>query len=153
MVFTFNFTCRYILYLQSFRVRQTLSLLHGWFSYKFLVLREVWSATFLLSDWWWILINNLLKSNNQRLIIPAWFFLSRPRIKLLLSIWQFPSLQITLPDNLYPGKKKVRYWMFLRCEPATTTTTTTSHGGGWGRDKECRDSLYGQIIFRRIRKN
>ena len=59
-----------------------------------------------------------------------------------------------MPDNLYPGKKKVRYWMFLRCEPATTTTTTTtSHGGRWGKDKECRDSLYGQIIFRRIRKN
>ena len=134
MVFTFNFTCRYILYLQSFRVRQTLSLLHGWFSYKFLVLREVWSATFLLSDWWWILINNLLKSNNQQIIIPAPFFLHQTsswwsnyyflfdNFRTYKSQWNFTT------DNLYPGKKKVRYWMFCAVnQPATTA----SHSGGW----------------------
>ena len=84
-----------IFFLQSVGVRQTLSYLSFCIERR-PILGEVWSATFLLSDGWWILINNLLKANNQRIIIPASFFLYQLMIKLLLSIRQFPKLQITV---------------------------------------------------------
>ena len=113
---------------------------------KFLVLGEVWSATFLLPDWWWILINNLLESNNQRIIIPASFFLYQAAADRIITFYLTIS-ELTNHSGIFwliiyiLELERRRSESDIECFCAANQPAPPTAEGGRRGDKECRNSL------------